>query len=85
MHALIGDGTWNLGMRPDQESNAQPFGVWYDSPTNWATLARTTVEIILKMKLNQEQEASSQQMPTVPLLAFFVEAAEKAECFNRWL
>ena len=31
------DGTHNLGMRPDQESNLQPFGVWDHAPTNWAT------------------------------------------------
>ena len=27
----------NLGMFPDQESNLQPFGVWDDTPVNWAT------------------------------------------------
>ena len=32
--------TCNLGMCPDWESNPQPFGLWDDTPTNWAILAR---------------------------------------------
>ena len=32
-----GDGTRNLGMCPDQESNPQSFGVRDDAPTKWAT------------------------------------------------
>ena len=31
------DLTCNLGMCPDQESNLQPFGIWDNAPTNWAT------------------------------------------------
>ena len=34
------DWTYNLGMCPDQESNLRPFGLWDDTPTNWATQAR---------------------------------------------
>ena len=30
----------NLGLCPDHELNAQPFGVWDNAPNNWATLAR---------------------------------------------
>ena len=33
IYALTGDGTHNLAMFPDQESNPQPFGVWDDAPT----------------------------------------------------
>ena len=32
------DGTCNLGMCPDWESNLQTFGAWDDAPVNWATL-----------------------------------------------
>ena len=28
----------NLGLCPDHELNAQPFGVWDNAPNNWATL-----------------------------------------------
>ena len=31
------DGTCNLGMCPDQESNPKPFGIWDNAPTNWTT------------------------------------------------
>ena len=35
--APTGDWTHNLGMYLDQEWNLQPFGIWDDAPTNWAT------------------------------------------------
>ena len=35
--APAGDQIHNLGMCPDWELNLQPFGVWDDVPTNWAT------------------------------------------------
>ena len=31
---LTRDRTCNLGIRPDWESNPQPFGVWDDAATN---------------------------------------------------
>ena len=39
---LPGDWNLNLGICYDWESNLQPFGLWNDAPTNWATLARAT-------------------------------------------
>ena len=38
--ASTGDRTCNLGMCPDKELNLWPFGVWYDTPTNWTTPVR---------------------------------------------
>ena len=35
------DQTCNLVMCPNQKLNPQPFSLWDDAPTNWATLART--------------------------------------------
>ena len=32
------DQTCKLGMSPDQELNLQPFDVWDNAPTIWATL-----------------------------------------------
>lgn len=44
------------------------------------------MEIILKMELNQEPEASRQQLSTVTVWSFFLtETDEKAEFFNKWL
>ena len=37
VYTLTRDRTHNLGVCPDQELNPQPFGVWEDAPTNWAT------------------------------------------------
>ena len=37
IHTPTGDGTRNLGMYPDQESNPQHVGALDDVPTNWAT------------------------------------------------
>ena len=36
--ALTRDQTNNLGMFLDQELNLQPFGLWSNAPTYWATL-----------------------------------------------
>ena len=44
--ALTGDWTCNLDMCPDRELNPQPFGVWDDAPTSWATLARALHSIL---------------------------------------
>ena len=33
IHALTEDGTHNPGMRPDWDSNLQPFGFWANIPT----------------------------------------------------
>ena len=38
--APIGDGTHNLSMCPDQESNQWPSSLWDGAPTTWATPAR---------------------------------------------
>ena len=42
-----GDGTCNLGMCSAQEYNPQPFGVWDDAPTNWATSATAEEHLTL--------------------------------------
>ena len=38
-HPIVPDQGSNLqlGMCPAWESNPQPFGVWVNAPTNWAT------------------------------------------------
>ena len=41
----IRNQTCNLGLCLDQESTPQPFGVWNDTPTNWATLSRALLNI----------------------------------------
>ena len=41
--SLTRNGTHSAGMCSDQELNLQPFGVWDDTPTNWATPARALV------------------------------------------
>ena len=38
--ASAGDQTCNQGMCPDEEPNPQPFGLWDNTPANWATPAR---------------------------------------------
>ena len=40
MRASTGDQTCDLSMCPDQELYPQPFGIWNNAPTNWATLTR---------------------------------------------
>ena len=35
--ALSGDQTCDPGLFPNWELNPQPFGVWDNAPTNWAT------------------------------------------------
>ena len=40
IRAWTSSWTRNLAMCPDWELNPQPFGVWVDAPTNWATLTR---------------------------------------------
>ena len=46
---LTGNQTCNLGIYPDQGLNPQQFGVWDDTPTNWATLPGQ-LYILLKVK-----------------------------------
>ena len=40
LRAPTGNQTHILGMHPDQDSNAQPFGLPVDAPTKRGTLAR---------------------------------------------
>ena len=37
IHTPTRNGTRNLGMCPDQEWNPQPFGIWDNAQTSWAT------------------------------------------------
>ena len=49
VHAPTGDRTCNLDICPDWESKLQPFGVWDNSPKNWAwpRLAKFIIKCIL--------------------------------------
>ena len=49
VHAPTGDRTWNLGMCLDWELNPQPFGLWDDASTNWATPARAGGHFLNKL------------------------------------
>ena len=46
--------THNPGMYPDQESNLQPISLWADAPTNWATVARAHLIILITNEKLQE-------------------------------
>ena len=60
------DRTCNLGMCPDWESNLQYFGIWEDTPSNWATWLGLTGDLInlffnggILMQANQSKTVSS--------------------------
>ena len=44
------DQTCHLAMCPDQESNLQPFGIWNDTSTSWATQPGLSV-LFLSLRL----------------------------------
>ena len=64
------DGTQNLGVCPDQESNLQPFGIWDTAPTNWAARPGQHFWLFYKEKFIFENLKQSGSLKSASLVCF---------------